>query len=513
MKPRDLPVRPLVRPKRAWLAGACVTALALAGTARAEEPRKFGEPNVLSEPAEITQVVDAFDKDDLFDVHVSLGYQISFKKADILRETQAVQNGLSTGGYLANTLNVAEYKESTSRLNARADVGLYRDVALVLRLPIILSNERELNGLDGSAEVQSVVLQGAPGEQLFSLPFKAPKRGGLEYLAIGVDAALMNQHRDPASPTWLVGLEGRFNLGEPLRACNSSPVAGELKCADPGDVDRNGVSAPDAGEGTFGGGERKSGVSRGVTALEFHTYASRRIKHIEPYAGFRALFEFPNASSAFGKSDLKGSLINHPPLRGTLLVGLNVIPWEIREQFQRMILDFRFSGTYVSEGRDYSELFDALGSSHARSLRVPNYAEYQRNPNYNPANPNAAPQSIIDPNSRRAYFTGLTDVQAHGQYTLSAGFTWQAGEYVKFNLGGSYTLVQSHSLTGDQACNSDFTNSLDAAGPCRSSSGDGASATGIPNPNYRRTINDPGQRFRVANSSQLDAWLNATVMF
>ena len=63
-------------------------------------------------------------------------------------------------------------------------------------------------------------------------------------------------------------------------------------------------------------------------------------------------------------------------------MGLNVIPWEIRDQFQRVTIDFRFTGTYRSEGRDYSELFDALGSSDARSLRRPLYAGYQRNPEY-----------------------------------------------------------------------------------------------------------------------------------
>ena len=38
-------------------------------------------------------------------------------------------------------------------------------------------------------------------------------------------------------------------------------------------------------------------------------------------------------------------------------------------------------------------------------------------------------------------------------------------------------------------------------------------ASGIPNPNYRRTINDPGHRFKVDDSHAFDAWVNATVMF
>ena len=205
--------------------------------------------------------------------------------------------------------------------------------------------------------------------------------------------------------------------------------------------------------------------------------------------------------------------MNHPPLRGTLLAGINVIPWEIRDQSQRITLDFRFTGTYISEGRDYSEVFDALGSSDAPSLRLPNYSSYRQNPAF--ANDPAATRSVVDPKSRRVYFTGLTDVQAHGSYALSASFTWQAGHFVKFNVGGNYTLTQGHFITFDQACNADFVGDVDSAGPCRASISGASSnvATGLPNPNFRKTINDPGHRLRVDRSSQIDAWVNATVMF
>src|SRR5687767_8516953 len=87
--------------------------------ARADEPRKVTEPNVLREPAEVTQVVDAFDDDDRFDLHLSLGYQHSWKSARVRRETSIRQPGLTTGGYTSDALNIAEYKESTSRLNTR----------------------------------------------------------------------------------------------------------------------------------------------------------------------------------------------------------------------------------------------------------------------------------------------------------------------------------------------------------------------------------------------------------
>jgi hypothetical protein len=195
-----------------------------------------------------------------------------------------------------------------------------------------------------------------------------------------------------------------------------------------------------------------------------------------------------------------------------MIGGIAVIPWEIRDNFQRIELDFRLKGTYRSEGRDYSPLFDALGSSDAPSVRRPNFASFQPNPD----DPN---ESVVNPQSQKVYFSGLTDVQAHGIYTVSAQFTFQAGEYVKFNLGGAFTAEQGHILTFDQPCNPDFKKEPGRAGPCRSrnddasASGGAFKATGIPNPNYRPAINVPGRRFRLDDATTLDAGLNATVMF
>jgi hypothetical protein len=507
------------------LAGLFLTSLS-----HAEEPKKVSEPSVLREPSEVVQVVDAFDDDDLFDLNLSLGYESTWTSSKILRESSLTDAGFSDGGYSRANLNVAQYSQRVSRLNTRADIGVFKDIALIVRLPIILSDDRQLKGLSGSDANQSFALAGAPGEQLFQLPFKSPTRSGIEYLAIGIDASPMNQARDATKPTWLIGLEGRFDVSEPMHACNSSPKplntnsglnasTSEVQCANISDINRNGVgngseypAAVEGGslEGTFKGG-RKPGVSRGVTAVEAHTIVSRRVKYIEPYGGFRALFEFQNSSSDYGATDLKGSLVNHPPLKGTMIFGMNVIPWEVREAFQRLAFDIRFTGTYVSEGRDYSELFDALGSSDAATLRYPNYAEFQAGP--------TAGTSVANPNSQKVYFTGLTDVQQHGVYTLSGSVNWQAGQYVKFNVGAGYTLTQAHFVTFDQACNPDFSNDLTKAGPCHGSKLDsnGAAArdvaSGIPNPNYRKAINDPGHRFKVSGASDIDAWVNATVMF
>jgi hypothetical protein len=495
---------------------------------QAEEPRKVSEPSVLQEPAQVTDVVDAFDDTDKFDLHLSLGFQQTWKGGNIHRETHSDLNQFSSGGFTAGNMDVAKYTETTSRLNTRADVGIFKDIALVLRLPIILSHDRKLGDLSGSSANQSITTQGVPGEQLFSIPFQSPTRSGIEYLAVGLDFGPFNQHRDYTKPTWVIGFEGRFNVSEPMHACNNnvaplnisqqalSPASQQVQCANFSDINRNGFAGESryldsrSGvqlEGSNFQGGRNPGVSRGTTGLQVHTYMSKRVKYIEPYGGFDALFEFQNESSDYGISDLQGSLVNHPPFQGSLVGGLAVFPWEVRDQFQRIEIDFRVRGTYRSEGRDYSPLFDALGSSDAPSLRRPNFAQFNQGPNAD--NP-----SVVNTGSQKVYMTGITDVQQHGIYTFSTQFTFQAGEYVKFNIGGAFTAFQGHIITFDQPCNPDFKNEIASAGPCRSGSRTaGFEPTGIPNPNYRAAINAPGRRFRFDDATAWDAWVNAVVMF
>src|SRR5690606_19191516 len=149
---------------------------------------------------------------------------------------------------------------------------------------------------------------------------------GVEYLAVGFDFGLMNQTRDWTKPTWVFGFEGRFNVSEPMHACTENPAPGQVKCAYPSDIDRDGehdddnrVMVRNADGETVSlplernfSGQRDPGVSRGVTGLEIHTYVSKRVKYVEPYGGFSALLEFQNGSSDYGATDLEGSLVNRP---------------------------------------------------------------------------------------------------------------------------------------------------------------------------------------------------------
>lgn len=483
-------------------------AILTAPLALADEPRSAVEPWLMSEPGEVTQVLDAFDDGDPVDIGISLGFSHEARKARILRESAIYEPGLTTGGYTSRSMSVANFSESTTRLTPNVEVGVYRDISVHLRMPIILNNSRELTELDGSGSRLPIVAQGAPGETLFSLPFNSPDRSGIEYIAAGVDFGIWNQARDRSKPSWVFGLEGRFPVGEPMHACNDSPKAGQVSCADAGDENRNGQQEPSEGELAV----RDSGVSRGTIGLEGHTYFSKRMRALEPYMGLSALFEFQTANSDFGLTDFDGTLVNHPPFVGTIVLGLMVIPFENREKSSRLTFDARVTGQYHSEGRDYSELYDALGASDAPSLREPYYARYRANTSCAEGD-DSCPSSVVDESSKRVYFTGLTDVQPYGSFRLSGGATWQAGEYIKFSAAVGYRWDQAHGISADQPCNPDFAGDPERSGPCQSKNGAQTSITGAPNPNYRPTINTTGRRFYVEDSEAFDVMVSATVLF
>lgn len=489
--------------------GAALAAVALAASpAAAVEPRSLSEPDVLRDPAEVTRVVDAWQDGGGVDLHFTLAYQHNWKRANILREARDPADGGST------TVVVAGFSENTSRLHVRAELGLYHDLALILRVPIVLSNSVSLEARGAGA----AALDGAPGVPLFGLPFNSPNRSGVEFLGVGVDWGVLNQGRDGASPSLLVGAEARLSVSEPMHACGPAASAAEgsdgapTRCTYPADIDRDGAGGgfPSDELGSLEGqlsGERRAGVGRGTTGVELHAALSRRFAWIEPFLVFAASLELPVAASDFA-SDRPWN--ENPPLQGRFSLGTEIVPWELVEQYQRISFELRLTGTYRSAGQDYSELFDALGSSSAITYRRPNFAGYRANPD---EGSRAAVPSVVDPASERVFPTGLTRVGAHGAYALRLAARWQAGQYVHFDAGGALALIDQHALTLGRPCDASRPVSIERAGPCAPGGVYGPSASGAPDPSYRAETDQPGRRFLVDTARSIDAWVGATVMF
>lgn len=460
-------------------------ALTLAPTARAEESSSPEEPRLFRESAELTRVPSAFDEGHPFDVDFVLGFTHRIKTANIRRETALAGPGLSDDGYVAATENVARFTQARSELLTGADIGLYRDLALVFRLPIVLADARDLADLDGSS-ANPTRLMTPDGDMLFNLPQKSPTRSGIDWMKLGVRYAIFNQVRDRTKPTWVIGAGTRIAVGSPMRACTSATATMPASCGDP--ADRSKPVDP--------------GISRGTDALELETQVSRRYGSIEPYLAFGALMEFARSSSAFrglGTSD--NASVRHLPLRTHATIGVEFVPWSRLERHQRVVLDAHAHGQLITRGRDYSELFDALGASNARALTTPNPGAFHLGPD--------GMSSVADPNVQSVTFTGATTVDTHAAMGGSLGATWQAGEHLKFTASGGLTFVQAHALSTSGACNTSLDGSSAAQGPCQS----GGRPTGTPNPHHRAVIDDPGHRFVAEDTKIIHLWFGGIVMF
>lgn len=451
-----------------------------------------GHLRLFREPHSYVDVVDAFDDDDPFDINISLEFRHVRQWGTIQRERGTWSPTEDPHRHSRLWENVATHEHSQNILDLGLDVGIFRDLALYGRMPIIFSDDRRLVATDpmASLELDDTVMGDDPSRvppPLFDLSpggsFAAPTRSGLDYVAAGIAWSIMNQHREPDLPTWVLMVEGRFNVGDPLVACQQRD--GSARC-------RRWTLDRSTGEWTFDDAGTNAGMTRGTNALHVETRASWRTQYVEPYAGLAFHIEWPASAERFflPAGDLAGIVNEQPPILGELTGGVAIHPWENRAEWQRLTIDLRFHGRYVSEGHGYSPLFDALGTSRNRYLTEP---ALEGDPN--------------DPRSRRVPFFGLTDMQSHAELGLRVGVEVRALRYLRVSLAASLWYVQPYLLTFADACNPNFdrTDDMDyRAGTCRQ---------GIINPHHRPAIDLPGQRFRADEQVRLDVQLGATAMF
>lgn len=178
-------------------------------------------------------------------------------------------------------------------------------------------------------------------------------------------------------------------------------------------------------------------------------------------------------------------------MRGSFTAGAAFIPWEHRGSWQRFSIDVRARATYVSEGRDYSPLYDALGTSTNPYLTIPNL------------------EGIPDGGTalRETPFNGLTDVQDHGEFGGTIALELQAARYVRFRFGLDFDYVTSHLITVTDACNPRVTPSSST------DSRIGLCNEGIINSHHRPALDLPGNRFQQSATFRTRLFIEATAQF
>ena len=452
-----------------------------------------GELRLMRESIQYTNVADAFDEDDPFDLNVHVGYRRSRYTAPLQRE---INDPTSTAGRsTANQLNIGDYEHVRNILDIGVDLGVFRDVMLQVRLPLVLSDTRKIAGSAGQAVVSETNPINGANVPLFYLPFEAPTRSGIDRLHLGLAFSVLNQFRRPSFPTWMMLVETNLGLGRLMQPCDPSEAG-------------NGVVRNAMGEPTGEPRSCNAGVSQGIHQLRFETRLSRRYRYAEVYSGLGYTFQWPGRAqelftgappdhSTSGAGNLDGFKNVLPPMIGSLTGGVTLIPWEQRQRWQRLTIDLRANFTYLSEGRDYSPLYDALGSSQNAYLSEPALEGVPTDFDNN---------MVDDQVLRRVHFNGLTDVQARGIISGAVTVAIQAAKYVRFQFGTRIAYTSPYLITSTDACNA-------SVSPGTNDPRRGRCISGIINPHHRAVIDVPGKRFRVGEGLNVDIQVGASAQF
>lgn len=482
------------------LAGILAVSAVLIGAPARVLAQDDGDLVLMREPHSYVDVADAADDDDPFDLNLTVGFRNEYSYGNIQRESQTPVSG-DPHRAAQNWVDIAHQTHSRNILDLGLQIGIFRDLMIYGAMPIILSDDRRLGQVAGSAVNPADHLRGplvdadgdlvddlngltADGQDpLFSVPFNSPTRSGLDYIAAGLAWSIFNQNRERELPTWVLMLEGRFNVGDPLVACNGT--SGSPNC-------RNWSQAAGGGPWTPADGGGDAGETRGTNAFRVETRASWRAGYVEPFFGLLFQAEWAGSAERFylPAGNLNGIVNERPPLLGQFTGGLAIIPWENRAGFQRFAIDLRMMGKYVSEGREYSPLFDALGTSQNRYLTNPNLE----------GTPGTG-------GLRTVPFFGLTDVAPHAELGAHLGVEMRAARFVRFQLMGDLWYVQPYIITYADACNPNFT------APTTDDPRRGTCRRGIINPNHRPVIDLPGQNFRADEQVRIQIQFNVTGMF
>lgn len=429
---------------------------------------------LMREPTTFTDAIDAWDENDAFDANLHVGFQRRRTAGTIQRE-----RGEGTARDSANWTDIGDWEHVRNELVLGADIGIYRDLMVFARFPLVLSDTREVLYPEGIApatvdmELQEATTVTGEPAGLYTMPFVSPTRSGVDTLHLGTAFNLLNQARRPAFPTWMMLFEFQLGIGDIMNPCEK------------------GVDDCD------------QGVSRGTHAFRFESRMSRRYRYAEVYSGM--LFHFEWAGRAEDRFSPSGGLSGYqnvrPPIQGAFTAGVAFIPWENRQSWQRFTIDLRLQGTYISEGRDYSPLFDALGSSQHPALAIDNLE----------GRPNGGSTAGI----RRVPFNGLTDVEAHGKIGGTVAIEMQAARYVRFRFGLDVQYITSHIITFADGCNpnADVAGADDVRACIRNGDGTANQDEGLLNPHHRPVIDRSGNRFRLDGAVDLNLFVGASAQF
>ncbi len=408
---------------------------------------------------EHTETLSAFDEDAKWQGILGVRFLNIQHTALITRELVCQGGGRSSvcGGtsQILDTRQLA-VKESMNVLNIDLRTGLYKDLELSLTLPIVFGWSTSVSNDDGVGQGNSLVDTGQNATSLFSMPYDSPSRAGVGDLSLGLKYAVFNQARNGRFPTWVVSFDYQAPTG----------------------------TARKAGEPSVGSG---------IHQITLGTAISRRFgKWAEPYMRVRGNLRFPAGSSPFQNLVVTQTRVGPGHSIGVEF-GSEFFPWrEPTKEGSYVSIAVGVLGEYVFDGREYTELFDALGTSGCQAASGCQLTRMTRH-----KEPTGT--TFVDPPAGQPRVTdGTTDVERYGRLGATVGVTYQPIRWVRLRLDFTYTRTTSHFITFADAGKTD----LNGDGEIDHGKNGGANEF---SPYYNENFDDYGRRFRVdaSNSYQM----------
>ena len=430
-------------------------------------------PAATAEANPYTEVASAFDDEDSFDLHVTVDYGFTIRRAEIKREWN--RNFENDPVLASDPLPVVKdllLEGSRHFVVPRMELGLFTDLSLSVAMPIVITDSRTLkfddragdlvNRVNSTTIVDGLLPQNgfnaadpASGFAEGSTIFRGPNRAGLDQLHLGLAWAPMNQNRDRSKPFWKIGAEARLAIGSPMKLDRMDP-------------------------------DSETSVGRGVHEVRVWTSIAKRIGWAEPFFELWWLAPLGNAGdSPFEEVGFGQNRADLQQQAGTRF-GFHAVAWSQGEFGNSLVLDFSARLAANFEGRAYTpmwEVFQFAGDVDGGGPLI-----LDADPTEDDVQPLAHP--------------GITNVENYLQYGGRVGLTFELGPKVRF--GGAFELAaaQDHAISfADAGVDSDDPDDTVTPG------------TDEVNPTHVQTIDEVGNRYRIEESVDFMLLVDARLLF
>lgn len=338
-------------------------------------------PQTLAGAAEITDVPDTADtrwiggrdsfrktKEDPFDLNIKISFGQHFKNGIISREGILKGDDPNNKGAQKSYNTLVEemgYKYSDMIMNFEADIGLYHDLGLFVNIPLVINQTHNYRFADDVDTSNSTVYYGASDPRNL-INFDPAQSGysflhgtGIGNISFTLKWSPLNDERDPSVANWTIGVgyeAPTANLYEPYSPksiTTAQHTAGQVDGLAVGDkAHRINVSLAMSRRMHL---PKKYALDPNVNRRGF----------IDPY--FQIFYSLPLAGNDSLQADpvakdYDGKKSRYQPSHvAGLQAGMEIVAFEDVARGNKVALDIGVYGNYISEGRGYTPLTDALG--------------------------------------------------------------------------------------------------------------------------------------------------------